>query len=134
MAVLLILQEYLFFVKMHFPPPPGQLFISTRCCLLHVLLKYQEKNTQIYQVSIDIVNQFMKVYHMIVIFVSQQSDRNTICQHTSNQFISKKPINVKYVFIKQHKRVTYPDMSQMFIKRVKILSVVNVTNLFKRYI
>ena len=40
--------------------------------------------------------------------------------------------NVEYVIIQQHKRVIYQDISKMFIKRVKILIVVNVTNMFRR--
>ena len=71
---------------------------------------------------------------MIVRFVSQHSHRNSIYQHTSNLFISKKPINVTYVIIKTQKRVIYPHMSKMFIKRVRLLVVLNVTNLFKRVI
>ena len=68
---------------------------------------------------------------MIVKFVSQLLHGNTVYQNKLNQFISKKPINAKYVIIKQDKRAIYPDISKMFIRRVKILIVVNVTNLFK---
>ena len=69
---------------------------------------------------------------MIVTFVSQHSQGKAVYHITSNLFISKKAINAEYVIIKQHKRVVYMHMSRMFIKRVKILIVVNVTNLFKR--
>ena len=50
----------------------------------------------------------------------------------SVHFKESHQINVRYVIIKQHVRVVYPDMSKMFIKRVKILIVVNVTSLSRR--
>ena len=78
------------------------------------------KNMQIHQLCGFIINQFMKVLHIIVIFASQHSNINPIYHNTSNLFISKKPINVNYVIIKQHKMVVYPYMSKMFIKRVRL--------------